>query len=245
MTAIANHPHRVSSAVAGARAELSSVADAPVWSMDPAETTATLGELKALAEAQVAELEARLLAHADRLQIAGNTAASSTANWHAVATRTTRPAAHRMMRTAHGLEQHEPTRAALADGRLQVEQAEVILRALAELPDDLEAEIVTQAEARLLDLAARPRRQGPAGPGPADPRGRLPRDRRRPPSQAVGEGGTRRRGGDPADHVGRRPRPGPRPVHPGHPDRRRPEEGAVGDRRPQTPGRPGSARSGG
>ncbi len=70
MTAIANHPHRVSSAVADARSELSSVADASVWSMDPAETTATLRELDALA-AQVAELQARLLAHADRLQIAG------------------------------------------------------------------------------------------------------------------------------------------------------------------------------
>ncbi len=153
MTAIANHPHRVSSAVADARCELSSVADASVWSMDPTETTATLRELNALA-AQVAELQARLLAHADRLQIAGSTAASSTANWHAVATRTTRSAAHRMMRTAHGLEAHEPTRTALADGRLQVEQAEVILRALAELPDDLDPDIVTQAEERLLDLAA-------------------------------------------------------------------------------------------
>ncbi len=121
--------------------------------MDPTETTATLRELNALA-AQVAELQARLLAHADRLQIAGSTAASSTANWHAVATRTTRPAAHRMMRTAHGLEAHEPTRAALADGRIQVEQAEVILRALAELPDDLEVEILEEAEQRLLDLAA-------------------------------------------------------------------------------------------
>ena len=59
-----------------------------------------------------------------------------------------------MMRTAHGLDPHEPTRTALADGRLQVEQAEVILRALDELPDDLDPEIVTQAEARLLDLAA-------------------------------------------------------------------------------------------
>ena len=111
-------------------------------------------EINAPAEAQLAELKARLLAHADRLQIAGSTAASSTANWHAVATRTTRSAAHRMMRTAHGLEAHEPTRAALADGRIQVEQAEVILRALAELPDDLEVEILEEAEQRLLDLAA-------------------------------------------------------------------------------------------
>ena len=76
MTAIANHPHRVSSAVADARCELSSVADASVWSMDPPETTATLRELDALA-AQVAELQARLLVHADRLQIATDSAAET------------------------------------------------------------------------------------------------------------------------------------------------------------------------
>ena len=105
-------------------------------------------------QAQLAELQARLLAHADRLQVAGSTAASSTANWHAVATRTTRSAAHRAMRTARGLDQREPTRAALAGGRLQLEQAEVILRALEELPADLDTEILEEAETRLLDLAA-------------------------------------------------------------------------------------------
>ena len=119
----------------------------------PTETAAALAEIQS-AKAQLAELEARLLAHADRLQVAGSTAASSTANWHAVATRTTRSAAHRAMRTARGLDQHEPTRAALADGRLQLEQAEVILRALEELPADLDTEILEEAETRLLDLAA-------------------------------------------------------------------------------------------
>ena len=153
MTATANHPHRVCSAVAGARSELSSVADAPVWSMDTTETTAALAEIQS-AKAQLAELEARLLTHADRLEVAGSTAASSTANWHAVATRTTRVAAHRAMRTARGLDQHEPTRAALAHGALSLEQAEVILRALEELPADLDPDVATQAEARLLDLAA-------------------------------------------------------------------------------------------
>src|SRR3954452_10156961 len=152
MTAIANHPHRVTTAVADARAAIGSVAAAPLWSMDPSETTATLQDLNALA-AQVAELQARALTHADRLQVAGSTAASSTANWHAVTTATTPPAAHRLMRTAHGLDRHEPARAALAHGRIQVEQAEVILRALEELPDDLDTDIAGQAEARLLDLA--------------------------------------------------------------------------------------------
>src|SRR5262249_18939022 len=58
-----------------------------------------------------------------------------------------------LMRIAAALDSHEPTRTALAEGRLQVEQAEVILRALAELPDDLDPELVERAEQQLLVLA--------------------------------------------------------------------------------------------
>src|SRR3954452_2697646 len=72
MTAIANHPHRVTTAIAGVRCELSSVADTAVWSMDPTETTAAIDEVTR-AEAQLAELKARLLTHADRIQIATDT----------------------------------------------------------------------------------------------------------------------------------------------------------------------------
>src|SRR3954452_4556056 len=127
MTAIAHHPHRVSSAVADARAAIGSVAGVPLWSLDATETTAALTDITR-AEAQLAELKARLLTHAERIDIAAASAASSTATWHAVATNTTRAAAHRLMWTAQGLEVHDPTRAALAAGRINTEQAEVILR---------------------------------------------------------------------------------------------------------------------
>jgi hypothetical protein len=153
MTAIANHPHRVTSAIAEARSAIGSVADVPVWSMNPAQTTSALAELAALA-AQVAELQARTLAHADRSEVASASGATSTAHWYAVATVTTRPAAHRLMRLAGSLEAHEPTRSALAAGRVSLEQAEVILRSLAELPDDLDPETLTKAEQHLLQLAA-------------------------------------------------------------------------------------------
>ena len=153
MTAIAHQPHPVTRVVAGVRDQLSEVAGIPVWSMDPAETTSVLDEIQA-AKAQLAELKARVLAHADRIDIAGNTGATSTANWHAHRTRTTRPAAHRGMRLATGLESHDATRAALAAGRVHVEQAEAILRALAELPDDLDPGITVKAEQHLLALAA-------------------------------------------------------------------------------------------
>ena len=149
MTAIANHPHRVTSAIAETRRQLASVAGLPVWSMDATETTATIADVQS-AKAQLADLEARLLSHADRIEVAAVTGATSTANWHAHATRTTRPAAHRAMRLATGLETHGLTRTALAQGRVQVEQAEVILRALAELPDDLDPEITAKAERLLL-----------------------------------------------------------------------------------------------
>jgi hypothetical protein len=133
MTAIANHPYRVTIAIADARTSIGSVADIPLWSMDPVETTAALQELKALA-AQVAELQTRVLVHADRSDVAGHGAATSTANWHAVTTQTTRPQAHRLMRIARSLDTHELTRVALAEGKLHLDQAEAILRALAPAP---------------------------------------------------------------------------------------------------------------
>jgi hypothetical protein len=149
MTAIANHPHRVTSAIADTRVRLASVAQVPVWSMDAIETTAAIADVQA-AKAQLAEVEARLLSHATRIDIPATTAASSTANWHAVATTTTRAQAHRTMRLADGLETHDLTRAALAGGAVHVEQAEVILRALEQLPDDLDPDLTAQAEQELL-----------------------------------------------------------------------------------------------
>ena len=152
MSAIAHHPHRVTTAVADARASIGAVAGVPVWSLDATETTGALADLGA-AKAQLAELEARLLMHADRIDLAGQAAAASTATWHATATATTRAAALRLMRTAHGLDTHAPTRDALASGRVRVEQAEAILRALDDLPADLDTDVISQAEAHLLDLA--------------------------------------------------------------------------------------------
>ena len=58
------------------------------------------------------------------------------------------------MRLATGLEGHDPTRAALAEGRVHVEQAEAILRALTELPATSTPTVVDKAEQHLLELAA-------------------------------------------------------------------------------------------
>ncbi|MDX6371555.1 MAG: hypothetical protein QOD98_543, partial [Nocardioidaceae bacterium] len=112
-----------------------------------------LAALAALA-AQVAEVQARVLKHAEDLDVPGATGAASTATWHAHRTRTTRPAAHRAMRLATALETHDLTRAALAEGRVHLEQAEAILHALAELPADLDPALVARAETYLLADAA-------------------------------------------------------------------------------------------
>jgi hypothetical protein len=153
MSATAQHPHRVARAVAKVRTELSSVAESRLWSMDATETTTTLHQIGA-AKAQLAELEARVLAHAEALDVAGHTGATSTANWLAHRTTTTRDAAHRIVRLARALEAHESTRTALVEGRLHVEQAEVITRAVDELPDDLDPALVALAEAHLVEQAS-------------------------------------------------------------------------------------------
>ena len=74
------HPaHPVATVVAGVRTELRSVAQTPVWSMTPAETGDALVEVTRLA-AQVAQLQRRLLAHADRVQVGAEVGATSAAN---------------------------------------------------------------------------------------------------------------------------------------------------------------------
>jgi hypothetical protein len=111
-----------------------------------------LAQLQA-AKAQLAELEARLLVHAERVELPARSGTNNTGNWHARQTRTTRVTAHRAVRLAHGLDTHDLTRTALAEGRLLVEQAEAILRAIADLPDDLDPVLVARAEEHLIGEA--------------------------------------------------------------------------------------------
>ncbi|MDF1605992.1 HNH endonuclease signature motif containing protein [Nocardioides sp. YIM 152315] len=152
MTAIATPRHRVSAAVAHVHAELDAVTDASVWSMDAAETGQTLTALTR-ARARLAELEARVAAHADDLHVGSEVGASSAANWLAHQTRATRAEAHRAVRFGHDLEQHTLTRDALATGDVLAEQARVILRWVDRLPTDLGADTRGKAEQHLLAQA--------------------------------------------------------------------------------------------
>src|SRR6478735_3583790 len=146
MTAQTTPRHRVSVATAKMRSAAGSVVDASVWSMDAAETAATLVELTQLA-AQVSELAARVAAHADDLHVGQEVGASNAANWLAHTTKTTRPAAHGVVKLGHALEIHPQTRDALAHGKVLTDQARVIIEAVDQLPDDVDTD---RAEAHLL-----------------------------------------------------------------------------------------------
>ncbi|MEP9361980.1 DUF222 domain-containing protein [Nocardioides sp. CN2-186] len=145
--------HRVASATAQMRAVADSVVDASMWSMAAAEAGATLVELTRL-KAQVSELEARVAAHADDLNVGEEVGATSTANWWAHQTKQTRPEGHGAVKFGHDLEVHTITRDALAAGDLVTEQARVIVRAVDQLPDELDSELVAQAERFLVERAA-------------------------------------------------------------------------------------------
>ncbi len=158
MTAAAldpSHPaHPVATVVASVRAELRSVSGTPVWSMTAAETGSALVEVTRL-KAQVAQLELRLLSHAERVEVGSEVGATSPANWLAHQTRTTRPAVHRAARLARRLEEaHREVDTALADAAVTLDQAQVIVDAVDALPTDLvSTDTVTKAKAFLLEQA--------------------------------------------------------------------------------------------
>ena len=155
MTALAFHSrHPVTTVVAGVRGELREAARTPVWSMGPGEAGAALIEVTRLA-AQVEQLQLRLLAHAERVQVGAHVGATSAANWLAHETRTTRPVVHRRARLAARLEAaHSDVDDALAEGDLVLDQAEVIVEAVDALPTDLvDTDTIQRAEAFLLDQA--------------------------------------------------------------------------------------------
>lgn len=149
MTAVAQHPHRVTAALAAARGALAEVQDAPVWSMAGPEVCLALAEADAL-EAQAAAVRSRVLRQAKTLDLPGDIGARSVAAWDARTSRVNRCTGHRRAYLAEGLETRPLTDQALSDGALQVEQAEAILRSLDKLPADLDPELTTKAESFLI-----------------------------------------------------------------------------------------------
>lgn len=141
--------HLVSRTVAQLQAQFDSLSDVSLWSMSPGETADTLAALTRLV-ASVAELELRVADHARRTDVGESSGATSTANWWAHATGQTRPETGRKMRLAAGLDRYALVREALAAGGLVVEQATVIVKALDDLPAEVEVTVLREAERRLV-----------------------------------------------------------------------------------------------
>jgi hypothetical protein len=151
--------HPVQVVVARIHAELDTVVDAGVWTMQPrqlGDTLVSLGRLKA----RVEELELRVAMGCERAEVEGADASTSTAVWWAVHTRQTRKAAMAAMRLAEALDwDHEPVRDALAAGDLVVEQARVIVDAVDALStgpakDLVDPAVRSLAERELIKLGA-------------------------------------------------------------------------------------------
>ncbi|HRK46791.1 MAG TPA: DUF222 domain-containing protein [Nocardioides sp.] len=154
MTAMAHHEHPVTRALVEVRQKLADVAQVPLWSMAAEQATSTLEEILAV-EAQLAELKTRTLTQVEALEVPRQSGATSTGNWLAVRTNLTRATAFRTVRVAAGLERYDQVREAMAEGRVHAEQVEVIVRALDDLPDDLDPALVEEAEGHLVTEAGR------------------------------------------------------------------------------------------
>ncbi|NPC96513.1 HNH endonuclease signature motif containing protein [Nocardioides sp. zg-DK7169] len=144
-----DHPIRGAARELGA--VLESVAGVDPVFMATADKAAALVELAAI-ESRVAELRLRVTAEAgDVAEAAG---ARDVGAWAAVATRRRRSDCAAELRVAVALTQRPVLAAGLRAGEVNVDQAGLIAAALAELPDEVEASVVEQAESRLVELAA-------------------------------------------------------------------------------------------
>jgi hypothetical protein len=120
---------------------------------------ATANLLRGLAQvaSRLDAVTATVLAHATQVRVEETNGATTTATWWADATNRTRATAHRDVKLAVALSRFTALAEALAEGRVNTEQAHAIARALGDLetdgPTDLEPVVVEQAEKHLVDCA--------------------------------------------------------------------------------------------
>ena len=120
---------------------------------------ATANLLRGLAQvsSRLDALTATVLAHAVEVRVEETNGATTTATWWADATNRTRATAHRDVKLAVALSRFTALAEALAEGRVNTEQAHAIARALGDLETDgsadLEPVVVEQAEKHLVECA--------------------------------------------------------------------------------------------
>jgi hypothetical protein len=151
-------PHRMLAVARAIEDVVAELGETPAWSMSKDEQRETLLVLDRI-ESRLVELGLRVLAAGDRNDIGAEAGATSTAAWLADETRQTRARWHGALRLAEALdERYDATRRALAAGRINRDQAEVIVKAVDALTrehDDLPPDTHVRAEMHLLDLATR------------------------------------------------------------------------------------------
>ena len=144
--------HQVDRGIAAAGAAVGELAEASLLGLDARATGEALVALGRL-RAQVAELELRVLAHADEVRVQETTGATTPATWLATATRVTVRAARRAAVLAEALGDYGLLRTGMASGDVNLEQAHVIVRALDALPVEVPAWVRVEAEQALVHAA--------------------------------------------------------------------------------------------
>ncbi len=151
-----HHPgattHPVLACADAVEAALKDVADVNPGFMRTAEKREALLRLTELT-GRLEELRLRVLVSAG--DVAEEVGSRDQAAWLAHTAHLDRPEARRALRLASALEnQWHAVAAGMRDGTVRAAQAVVIVRALADLPDDLDQEVQDRAEAHLVELAA-------------------------------------------------------------------------------------------
>ena len=146
--------HQVNRGIAAIDDVLSALGEASLLGLDAEATGVSLVALARL-EARVAELKLRVLAHGAEVAVEQTCGATTTATWFAHATRTTVRASRRAAFFAEALGRYGVLRARMAAGGVNLEQGEVIARALDAIPAEVASWVRVEAEQTLVELAAR------------------------------------------------------------------------------------------
>jgi len=144
--------HPVTAVVAALHADLDAGASLSVLGLGGSDTATVVTEIARI-EARLAELRSRVLAHVPTTDVVADAGATSAPIWLANLTVATRRDARRQTHLADALTTRTHLHEAMSHGRLRVEQAHAITRALEALPDDLDPALVEKAERHLVDEA--------------------------------------------------------------------------------------------
>ncbi len=145
--------HPILACVAVIEDALKEVADVDPVFMSAAEKEAAMLRLCRLGD-QVTELLMRVMANSE--DVASEAGARDAAAWLAHRDRRDRSEMRRTLRLGQALDRRRPGIArGLRDGGVNLAQAEVIVRAVEELPGDLDPEVAAQTEERLVAEAGR------------------------------------------------------------------------------------------